>query len=295
MSSDPALVIASMAPDRMTPARSRRSWRRPPFAALLATGTLGLVVLLTVTAPLTGLDPYRQDLMRMLQAPDAQHPFGTDLLGRDVLARVVWGGGPPLFVGFAAVLVAMVLGVLAGLVAGYRRGIVDSVLSRLADIQMSIPGLVLALLVLVLLGSSITNLVIVIALESWPLHFRVVRSHVMAVRNLSFVEAARLAGIREHQIIRRHIAPSALPLLAVTATANFSQAVLAEAGLSFLGIGIQPPTPDWGMMVAEGQSQLGAAWWISIFPGLALLVVLWCAQIIGDWLADRFSVRGQVR
>lgn len=264
-----------------------------PLVPSLAIAVIIGIVLTTVAAPLLGMDPYGQDLVRMLVGPSRENPFGTDLLGRDIFARVIWGGGPPLLVGFSAVLAAMLVGVTVGLWAGFRQGLVDAFFSRLADIQLSIPGLILALLILVLLGSSIFNLIIVIALESWPLHFRVVRSHVMAVRNLSFIEAARLAGVSERQIILRHIAPGAIPLLAVTGTANFSQAVLAEAGLSFLGIGVQPPTPDWGMMVAEGQSQLGAAWWVSIFPGAALVIVLLCAQIIGDWLADRFSVRGE--
>jgi peptide/nickel transport system permease protein len=263
-----------------------------PIGVRIAIGLFASVVLISIFAPLLPFDPYKQDLMTMLSPPSAAHPFGVDLVGRDVLARVVWGGRPPLLVGVLAVIAALIIGVAAGLWAGYRRGKVDAFLSRLADIQMSIPGLVLALLVLVILGPSIINLVIVIALESWPLHFRVVRSHVMAVRSLAYVEVARLAGMKEISIILRHIVPGTLPLLAVTATANFSHAVLAEAGLSFLGIGVQPPTPDWGMMVSEGQSQLGAAWWISIFPGLALSIVLLCAQIIGDWLSDRFSVRG---
>lgn len=272
------------------PARRKRRW--PPFAVLAAALVLALMLGLALAAPWLPVNPTRQDLLAMLLAPDASHPFGTDVLGRDVLARVIWGGRPPLFVGFAAVAVALVLGVMAGLWAGYRQGLADAVLSRLADIQLSIPGLILALLILVLLGPSLFNLVLVIALESWPLHFRVVRSHVMGVRHHAYVEAARLAGLAEVQIIWRHIIPSALPLLAVTATANFSQALLAEAGLSFLGIGVQPPTADWGMMVAEGQSQLAAAWWISVFPGLALVAVLLAAQILGDHLSDRFSLRG---
>jgi len=218
------------------------------------------------------------------------HWFGTDIIGRDVLSRVLWGGIPPLIVGVGSVLIALVLGTAAGVVAGYGGGVVDGVLGRLADIQMSIPGLVLALLVLAIFGAGVSNLIFIIAIESWPLHFRVVRSHVLSVRKLAYVEAAELAGHTRFQIVRRHILPSTLPLLAVTATVNFSHAVLAEAGLSFLGIGIQPPTADWGMMVSEGQTQLSAAWWISVFPGLALFVVLLCAQLIGDWLAQRTSV-----
>jgi peptide/nickel transport system permease protein len=269
---------------------SRQGMPLVPLCAMLVIATIFALV---AVAPVLGLNPYQQDLAAMLQPPSAANPFGTDMLGRDLLARVIWGGGPPILVGLLATLAAMVIGVTAGLWAGYRQGAADAFFGRLADIQMSIPGLILALLILALFGSNIFNLIVVIALETWPLHFRVVRSHVMATRNLSFVEAARLAGLRETGIVLRHIAPGTIPLLAVTGTANFSHAVLAEAGLSFLGIGVQPPAPDWGMMVAEGQTQLGDAWWMSIFPGLALVMVLLSVQIIGDWLADRFSVRGE--
>jgi len=266
--------------------------RLPPLTVTVALVALAAMVVTTFSAPLLGLDPYKQDLMAMLLPPSPQHPFGTDLLGRDIAARVIWGGIPPLFVGFSAAAAAVLMGLGLGLLAGYRQGLTDSVLSRLADIQMSIPGLVLALLILVLFGASITNLIIVIALESWTMHFRVVRSQVMTVRNLAFVEAARLAGIGEESIVLRHILPSTIPILAVTGTANFSQALLMEAALSFLGIGVQPPTADWGMMVSEGQAQLANAWWVAMFPGIALVAVMWCAQVVGDWLADVYSVRG---
>ncbi|MAC80068.1 MAG: peptide ABC transporter permease [Rhodobacteraceae bacterium] len=271
-------------------AKPRLRWHADLVAPLI----LGLIVLAVIGAPLVApYDPYAQDLMHMLEGPSAAHPFGTDILGRDVLSRVIWGGWPPLVVGVGSVIIATAFGTLCGIVAGFRGGVFDSVVSRIADIQMSIPGLVLALLVLALFGSAITNLIFIIAIESWPLHFRVVRSHVRSVRGLAYVEAAALAGQGAAKILRRHVLPSTMPLLAVTATVNFSTAVLAEAGLSFLGLGIQPPTADWGMMVSEGQTQLGAAWWMSVFPGLALLVVLLCAQTIGDTLSRRTSVRAE--
>lgn len=264
---------------------------RPPVTVFLAIVMMTVIVVTTLLAPFMPADPYRQDLMAMLLPPSLEYPMGTDMLGRDVAARVLWGGIPPLFVAFSATVLAVTIGLSFGLIAGYRQGWLDSLLCRLADIQMSIPGLVLALLILVLFGSSITNLIIVIALESWTMHFRVVRSQAQSTRHLAFVEAASLAGLKGPAIVIRHILPATLPLLAVTATANFSQALLMEAALSFLGIGIQPPTADWGMMVSEGQSQLLGAWWIAIFPGIALFLVMWSAQVIGDWLADVFSVR----
>jgi peptide/nickel transport system permease protein len=278
------LSEAALAP----PPPARRSRIAPGF---VASAVLGLVVLLVAAAPLIApYDPNAQDLVNLLQPPSADHWFGTDLLGRDVLSRVIWGGWPPLTVGLCSMLIALIAGTAAGVVAGFRQGPLDSTIGRIADIQMSIPGLVLALLVLALFGSAVTNLIFIIAIESWPLHFRVVRAHVRSVRGHAYVEAARLAGQSLPRILTRHVLPSTVPLLAVTATVNFSHAVLAEAGLSFLGIGIQPPTADWGMMVAEGQTQLAAAWWISVFPGLALLVVLLAAQLIGDGLSRRASV-----
>jgi peptide/nickel transport system permease protein len=252
---------------------------------------LALVVLAVAVAP--WIAPYGsndQDLLSLLEPPSADHWFGTDLIGRDVLSRVLWGGWPPLTVGLCSMVLALIIGTAAGVAAGFRQGEVDSLISRIADIQMSIPGLVLALLVLALFGSKVTNLIFVIAVESWPLHFRVVRTHVRSVRGQAYVEAAQLAGHGTLRILWQHVIPSTVPLLAVTATVSFCHAVLAEAGLSFLGIGIQPPTADWGVMVAEGQTQLGSGWWISVFPGVALLIVLLCAQLLGDELSRRTSV-----
>lgn len=282
--SEISVTLPAQAPPR--PSR----WLRA-LAGAAAPAMLAVVVVLVCAAPLVSpYDPNEQDLLNLLEGPSAAHWFGTDMLGRDVLSRVLWGGWPPLLVGLCSVAIALAVGTAAGIAAGFRQGRVDSVIGRVADIQMSIPGLVLALLVLALFGSAVTNLIFVIAIESWPLHFRVVRAHVRAVRGHAYVEAAQLAGHGVARILWRHILPSTLPLLAITATVNFSHAVLAEAGLSFLGIGIQPPAADWGMMVSEGKTQLSAAWWISVFPGVALLVVLLCAQLIGDRLSRRMAV-----
>ncbi len=263
--------------------------RKGAFAA----GILLIIVVGVAFAPLLApYDPLQQNILNMLQPPSSDHLFGTDMLGRDILSRVLWGGMPPLAVGVTATFLAMGFGVCAGIIAGYFGGVPDSLLSRLADIQMSIPGLVLALLVLALFGSSLINLIVVIAIESWPLHFRVVRAHVQSVRQMAYLEAARLALVPTPFLLWRHVLPGAAPLLAVTVSINFATGVLAQAGLSFLGIGVQPPTADWGMMVAEGQTQLSAAWWISAFPGAALLLLLLATQMLGDSLAKRSSIHG---
>ncbi|MBM9468565.1 ABC transporter permease [Nakamurella leprariae] len=283
-----ALAAEGGSPEAARPGRTRA---RRPWGAMIAGAVFLIIVLGTVLAPLIApYEPNQQNLRDMLEPPSGTHWFGTDVLGYDIFTRVLHGGGPPLLVGVSAVLVAMIIGVIAGIAAGSRGGWLDNLLGRIADIQMSIPGLILALLVLVLFGTNLQNVIIVIAIESWPLHFRVVRSHVQSVSQHTYVEASRLAGMGWRRTMIRHIAPSALPLLAVTGTVNFAGAVLTEASLSYLGMGVQPPTADWGVMISDGQTQLGAAWWISVFPGSALLALLLSTQVIGDYLADRFSV-----
>lgn len=292
MSETRALADLPSAPDILRRSKGGRDRGRVGgrLTTVVATAVFAAIVLAVILAPiLSPYDPNQQDLTAILQAPSSKHLLGTDVLGRDILSRVLWGGGPPLLVGTLSVLIALVVGVSLGLVAGYSGRMVDGVLSRLADIQMSIPGLVLALLVLALLGSSINNVILVIAIESWPLHFRISRSQVQMVRGEAYLEAARLAGLGRIELIGRHILPSTLPLLSVTGTFNFATAVLTEAALSFLGLGVQPPRADWGLMISDGQAQLSAAWWISVFPGISLLLLLLSVQVIGDWLAARFS------
>lgn len=262
--------------------------RRLSIAPLLAALLLTLLVLAAVLAPwVAPHDPLRQDLANFMLPPfqSLSHPLGTDFLGRDIFSRVIWGARPPLLVGTFSVLLALLIGVPLGLLSGWRDGLGDTLIGRLADVQMSIPGLVLALLVLAMLGKNLALVTLIIALESWPLHYRVVRSYVQTARNNAYIEAARLAGVGPVGIMVRHYLPGVMPLLAVTATANLATAVLAQSALSYLGMGIVPPTPDLGLMVAEGQTQLAGAWWIAVMPGLALIALLMSVQVIGNALA----------
>ncbi|WOQ15921.1 ABC transporter permease [Raineyella sp. W15-4] len=258
---------------------------------------VAVIVLAAVLAPvLAPYDPNAMDLTATSRPPSfgSGHVLGTDTLGRDILSRVLWGARPPLLIASASVLLGVVIGVSLGTLAGYLGRGVDESLARLADIQLSIPGLVLALVFLSLFGSSSVNVVVIIGVESWPLYFRVVRSQVRSVRSRGYVEAARLAGLRVPKLLRRHVLPNSYAVLIVAVTLNFTSAVLAESSLSFLGIGIQPPTPDWGVMIAEGQTQLATASWIALVPGAFLVILILSSQVLADELAARHALKDLV-
>lgn len=275
--------------------RGLRGTRGLPYlSTAVAIAVVAAVLLAGSIAP---HDPYEQSLTERKLAPDlfSAHPFGTDDVGRDVLSRVLHGGRPPLLIGIVVVVLAVVVGVAAGLLAGYRGGVADTILSRLADLQLSIPGIVLALLALSLLGTSMTVVALVLAAESWPLHFRMSRATAAAARHRAYVESARNNGAPAPTILRRHVLPELAPVLCVTASMNFVGAVLAQASLSFLGLGVQPPTPDWGLMVSMGRTQLASAWWISVAPGVFLVLVLFATQRISDFIAARASLSGVSR
>lgn len=250
---------------------------------------LGLIVLLTLLAPvLAPHDPLTQDLAHTNAAP-GEHGYllGTDQLGRDLLSRLLYGARTPLLVGVLAVLCGGLFGTALGLLSGYARGWTDQLLSRLADIQLALPSILLALLVLTFGGQSTAVLVLVIALTGWPAYFRLVRSRVLALRTSAYVEASRLQGAPGHWIILRDLLPGVRGLIAVTATLDLSRAVLMEAGLSYLGLGAQAPAADWGLMVAEGQGRLLSSWWIAVLPGLCLVALVISANLLGEHLSRR--------
>ncbi len=259
---------------------------------------VGLLLVVLIAGPgllatwLAPYDPLAQNLQGTLGSPLSSdgagfHLLGTDELGRDVFSRVLHGARLPMLVGSLAVLLGGVTGVLAGAVAGYFGGAVDSILSRIADIQLSVPAILVALGLLAFAGQSVTMLVLVIALTGWPTYFRLIRVQAMSLAARGFVEASVSAGARSPWIIRRHILPNVLSLTAVVAALDFSRAILMEAGLSYLGLGVQPPTPDWGVMVSGGQARIADAWWIAACPGIAVLFLVLGVNMIGDWLADR--------
>ncbi|MBK0023682.1 ABC transporter permease [Brucella pseudogrignonensis] len=273
--------------------------REIPTPRLALRGKFGLLIILlwvvaAIFAPLIApYEPNSSDLMAFLQEPsfNSGHWLGTDDLGRDILSRVFYGARPVLLVATIATLLSALIGSLLGIVAGLSNRLIDQIIARIAEIQLTIPGLVLALLALALFGSRLENLILILALESWPLHFRVSRSYTLNARNQGYMEAAWLAGVPLWKSVLRHIVPGLLPLLIATSTISAAFIIMTEAGLSFIGLGIQPPTADWGLMIAQGKSQLGAAWWLSLMPALALLSLLFGVQLLGDSLSSRLSAR----
>jgi peptide/nickel transport system permease protein len=250
-----------------------------------------VIVLVTVLAAAVGpfVSPYdssAQELARRLEAPSAAHPFGLDELGRDILARVLAGARISLLVGIVVVGISASVGTLLGSIAGYYGGVVDDAVSRTSDILMAFPGLLLAIAVVAVLGPSLTNVVLALALIGWVGYARLVRGQVLRVRELDYVQAARALGAATPRILARHIVPATLPALIVQATLGMGGAILAEASLSFLGLGVQPPTPSWGTMLNYGRAHLLDAPHLTIFPGLAIAVLVLGFNFLGDGLRD---------
>lgn len=284
---DPAADTPTAAPAQKAARRARLSWR-----GWLGLTMIAVCLILSILAPwIAPFDPNQSDLFSLRAAPSltSGHLLGTDDLGRDILSRICYGARPVMLVAVCATAISVVLGALLGIAAGAGSPLVDLVISRLADIQMTIPGLVLALLALSLFGSRLENLILILAIESWPLHFRVARGYMQNARTQGYMEAAWLAGVPGWKSVWRHVVPGLVPLLSVTATISASVIVMTEAGLSFIGLGIQPPTADWGLMISQGKAQLGAAWWLSIFPALALIVLLVGIQLLGDAFSQKYS------
>ena len=234
-------------------------------------------------------DPNEIGLDKALQAPSVQHWFGTDQLGRDVLSRVIWGGQVSLLIAACAVALAGAFGTLLGLVAGYLGGAVDRAVMWIADVQFSLPAVILALVLVGAAGPSFTNIVIVLSLANWARFARVIRSEALSLKSRDFVLLAKLGGASPVRIIAYHILPNVLGTFIVLATLDVGLIIILEATLSFLGLGVQPPDPSWGTMIADGRGYLERAWWISVFPGLALMATVLSGNLLGDALRDRLN------
>jgi len=234
-------------------------------------------------------DPAAISLSATLKPPSAEHWFGTDQLGRDMLSRTIWGSQVSLFVALCAVLVAGIFGGLLGIAAGYLGGVADAVAMRLADIQLALPAVILALVLVGAIGFSMFNLILVLSLANWARFARVTRSEALSLRERDFVLLARLAGASRLRIILQHISPNVINTFIVLATLDVGIIIILEATLSFLGLGVQPPTASWGSMIADGRGYLETAWWICGIPGMVLMLAVVSANLLGDALRDWLS------
>jgi peptide/nickel transport system permease protein len=264
----------------------------------VAVGALAVFALITLAAVLAPhVAPYDPDAIHLglrLRPPSPAHPLGTDSYGRDVLSRVIYGARVSLEVGFVAGAISLGVGTALGATAAYFGGVVDLWVTRGVDVFMSLPALFLILVIVALFGASVLHTMVVIGLVAWPPTARIVRSEVLSLRRRDFAEAARAQGAGSLRIILRHMLPSALPSVIVQGTLFVAQAILLESGLSYLGLGVQPPTPSWGNMLVDGRLYLAEAWWIATFPGLAIFVTVFSLNFIGDGLRDAMSPRRRV-
>jgi peptide/nickel transport system permease protein len=279
--------------------RSMRALRHIDLAAVFGIGVVALFVLVAALAPLLEpRDPLAQDLSLRLKPPgffDARldHRFwlGTDGLGRDLLSRLIEGARVSLLVGLGGASISAVLGTTIGLTAGYLGGWYDAVVMRIVDVWQAVPFTILAIAVAVVLGPSLQNVILVLGISSWVNYARVVRSETLAQRHGEVVLAARVIGAGNVRIMLRHVLPQVSSSIVVLSSLLVASMILFEASLSFLGLGVQPPTPSWGNMVLDGVEPIRAAWWVSFFPGLAILLVVMGINLLGDWLRDRLDPR----
>jgi peptide/nickel transport system permease protein len=284
------------APDRGA-ARGRRSAALSGLLrnklAVAALVVLAILLIAAVFAPLLAPDdPNAQDLLTRLKPPAWQHGgssshlLGTDQLGRDMLSRVIYGTRVSLLVGAGAALLAGVIGTVVGLAAGYFGGWPDRVLMRLADVQLAFPSILLALAIVGFFGSGLWYVIVVLGITGWVSYARVVRSEVMSLRSRDFVTEARAIGVTDTAIMRRHLLPNVMAPLATIGTLHIAAAIVAEASLSYLGLGVPKETVTWGSMLADGQLYLGTSWWVAVFPGIALMLTSLAINITGDALRD---------
>jgi peptide/nickel transport system permease protein len=258
-------------------------------AGLTLIALLGLVAAL---APWLGrLDPTAQNLIERLQGPTWKHWLGTDDLGRDVFARMVWGTRISLSVGCVAVGISVVVGTFLGLLAGFRGGWLDTLVMRFVDMMLSIPTLFLILAVLAFLGPNIYNVMVIIGLTSWPGLTRLVRGECLSVREREYIQAAAVAGLPTSRVLFVHLLPNVISPILVSATLGVGGAVLTESALSFLGLGVQPPSPSWGNILSIGRDYMHIAWWLSLFPALAILVTVLAFNLLGEGLRDVLDPR----
>jgi peptide/nickel transport system permease protein len=266
--------------------------RRHGLGALGATLALAAVLAAGLAPVLAPHDPLKGDFAASLRPPGTPgHPWGTDQLGRDLLSRVIYGARIALFIGLCTVAATALVGGLLGLIAGYFGGWPGSILMRLADVQLSFPFILLALTINAIVGLGLRNLVLSLSAAGWVVYARVVRGEVLTVKQRDYVQAASALGSGRLRVLFRHVLPNVAPSIIIVASLQFSQFIVAEAAISFLGFGVQPPTPAWGSMLSESRDFLYVAWWLAAFPGAALALTDLGINLVGDWLRDLLDPR----
>ena len=261
-------------------------------SAVLGGSVLMVIVLLALAASIVSpYDPIKTNQRLSLEAPSAAHLMGTDRFGRDIFSRVVWAGQTSLPIGLVSVSIGVLFGVSLGLLAGYYGGWLDAVSMRAVDLLLAFPGILLALAIIAVLGGSLTNLMIAVGISAIPDYVRITRGTVLSLKEREFVIAARVIGCRGPSIIWRHILPNVMAPLIVLATLGMAAAIITGSALSFLGLGIKPPTPEWGNMLAEGREFLQHAWWVAFFPGAAIMLSVLSINLLGDGLRDALDPR----
>lgn len=270
------------------------AWRFATASRLNGLGSV-LVLLVTLTAVFGPFiypqSPYATDLYAVLSAPSPQHLFGTDNIGRDVLARVIAGARISLLSGLLIVGLSVTFGCLLGILAGLVGGVLDEVLMRITDLFFAFPAFILAAAIAATLGASLAHTILAVAVVFWPWYARLARSQVLSLREREFVLAARVSGVSTLTILLRHMVPNVMPVVAIQVSADMGNAILSISALSFLGLGAQPPTPEWGTMMADAHDYIASAWWMLLFPGLALSLTILGFNLLGDGLRDWIDPR----
>lgn len=271
-------------------------WRRLKRNKMAVLGLVILIILVLLAVFANVIANYdnvviKQNLSQRLQAPSATHWLGTDEFGRDIFARLVHGTRVSLQVGIIAVGISIVIGGILGAIAGYYGGKLDNIIMRIMDIFLAVPSILLAIAIVSALGPSILNLMLAISISSVPSYARIVRASVLSIRDQEFIEAAKAIGASNTRIIFRHIIPNSLAPVIVQATLGVASAILSTAGLSFIGLGIQPPAPEWGSMLSGGRQYLRYAWWVTTFPGVAIMITILSLNLLGDGLRDALDPR----
>jgi peptide/nickel transport system permease protein len=292
----PAVLARRGIGERLAAPRSewRVVWRqlRRNRAAMIGAALLAVEIVLALAAPwIAPYGPLEQDPLAALQPPSVAHPLGTDDTGRDIFSRVLHGARISLRVGLISVGIGGGIGIALGVVAGYRGGLVDDLVMRLMDLLLAFPGILLALAIIAILGPGLFNVMIAVGVSGIPVYTRVARATALALRDRDFILSARAVGCRDGRIMLRYILPNVLPPLIVLATLGIAGAILTAAGLSFIGLGAQPPAPEWGAMLTRGRQYLQQAWWYSTFPGLAIMITVLGINMLGDALRDALDPR----